>query len=304
MPIPLNALPDMPVRAFLSDKAVRTYIRRVSSESPSLGQLAPSVISRISEMEIAWIHWLKKFLLISVAILIADNLVISSVKPSTRYHGWITGSLDSAFLLGFIIAAIYLERDLTDKHVTWWLFHAVLLLEYNADGWGLPTLRNEMAGTIKRIANNVERLPYQFRHLAPDVRRELLRASRRKAQAIRELQHWVVTPGPFTYTDLIERLTYSLEMIACDRWRELPEADYQRRASRWLASVQVLFGLVVLGGALAIVVVIPKSVPGFAPAASIVTSILVAAAFALLIRAGLPLNLANAAIDAGSKLHK
>jgi hypothetical protein len=106
-----------------------------------------------------------------------------------------------------------------------------------------------------------ERIPDQFRYMTVEVRCDIFILSHRKAQAIHHLQRWVLTPGPFTYTDLIQRLTVDLQLVATGRWHEMPELDYQRYRPRWLVVVQALSGLLVLGAVATAVVLIRRFAP-------------------------------------------
>jgi hypothetical protein len=299
-----SSIPNMPTRAFFSDRLIHEYFMEVSAASPSLRQLSPDTISEIAEGEIAWLRTFKVTALGMISLLVVDNGIAAKVKPGTQYSSWLAAGLFSLLIVGLVLLVIYPFRARSNDVAATWLFDYVVLLERNADAWGAPRLKNEMTRQIKKLANVVERIPYQYHHLAPEVRRELLAASRKKAQAVRELQHWVLTPGPFTFTDLIHRFTIDLDLIASGQWRELPELEYQYRPARWVIAVLWLLALLVLSAEIIGVVLIPKYLPALASVTPVIASVLGTGAVLLFIRAGMPINLISISTSIGSRLDK
>jgi hypothetical protein len=293
---------DKPLRTLFSSAAAHKYFTEVSTASPSLSQLPSSVISRVAENDIGFWKAFGKLVLKMICLLVVVNVLAVNMKPGSEYSSWFAGGLFFAYTSWLLFKVAYPFRTNSGELSTLWLFNYVLLLERNADAWGSPKLRDEMLRRIKKIATAVEEIPYGFHNLAPEVRRELFIASRRKAQAVRNLQHWVLTPGPFTYTDLIHRFAVDLELIASGRWRELPEAEYQRHLARWLIVVLASMGLIVLSAAVIAVALIPKYLPAFSSATPIITSILSTGAVVLLMAAGVPANLISISSSTGSKL--
>jgi hypothetical protein len=84
---------------------------------------------------------------------------------------------------------------------------------------------------------------------------QTLELARTKAAGLRELQLWVIKSGPFTFTDLAQRLATTLRTIVDGRWYELPEAQVPQgapsRARRWVAVLAAAITLVAIAVLLA-----------------------------------------------------
>ena len=175
---------------------------------------------------------------------------------------------------------------------------AIRIIERNQPYWGGRSLANYLAKQIENIAEAIENIPSQFKGLSPSVRKDLVVDGRRKAQAIRNLQRWILTPGPLTYGDLLHRLTQDICLVADGRWFELPEAEFERRKPVWMILGGVVLGIILLGGAIAILAAKSK----IGSTATVVATLLVALASGVFANSGLSLGVIEGSMDAGSKL--
>jgi hypothetical protein len=151
---------------------------------------------------------------------------------------------------------------------------------------------------LEAIAKAVERIPLQFKWLPPVIRRDAALIGRQKAQAIRELERWTLTSGPFTYTDLLHRLTKDLCLVIDGRWYDLPEAKWKRQKPRWMIFGQVLVGIAFFVGGLAIVEWSGK----FGHTGTVLAGLLLTVATGVISNSGLSLKIVEGSAEVGSKL--
>ena len=184
----LTPIPGMSERTLFSDKAIRDYFANAIAESPSLNQLPAEIVSCIVESTVALVGSFRSVFVRALVVLAIIESIIWRIKPSLKYYGWIIEGIILAFILIIILIIAYYERGYYAERAVLWLFDAILVLEFNSDVWGQPALRDDMLRQIKKIAKAVEDIPSQFRYMTTEVRRDIFRESRRKAQAMRHLQ--------------------------------------------------------------------------------------------------------------------
>jgi hypothetical protein len=171
-------------------------------------------------------------------------------------------------------------------------------VEANGDHWHSPSMVKYLTWQLESIAKAVERIPHQFKWLPPAIRRDAVLIGRRKAQAIRELERWALTPGPFTYTDILHRLTQGLCLVIDDRWYDLPEAKWERQKPAWMILGQVFVGILFFAGGLAIVEWSSK----FGRTGTVLSTLLLTIAIGFIGNSGLSLKIVEGSAEVGSKL--
>jgi hypothetical protein len=175
-------------------------------------------------------------------------------------------------------------RLLNEERAVLWLFFTIRHLE-KTENWQTTRFRYGIARRVERTAKRVERIPLAFRDIAPSVRRDAMRLSKSKAQAMRQLEASIVMPSSLTRTGLVDRLKNGLCSIKDDRWYELPEAQPTEQVrSRWIPIVQVWAAVLIIG--LAIFVPTLAGKVGFLYS-SLVAALLLSLGLALFNRAGL-----------------
>ena len=126
----------------------------------------------------------------------------------------------------------------------------------------------------------------------------MLMTGHRKAQAVRNLQYWVITPGPFSFTDLLERLAADLQLMLNHQWYDLPEADYVQQGSRWLLGVRLSAAIVLFAGAITVIAFASK----IGSISTAIATLLIAIASGIFTSVGLPQALIEGSVTAGSKI--
>jgi len=118
---------------------------------------------------------------------------------------------------------------------------------------------------------------------------------------MRALKIWVAQPNPFTYTDLIWRLSNDLVVVIDGRWFELPESDYpQKIRTKWEKALFIMLAITSAAAAIAIIALGSK----LGPAATVLSSVLGIIAVALLSPAGISPSGLSQLIDVSSKIQR
>jgi hypothetical protein len=131
------------------------------------------------------------------------------------------GRLQTAVIVGGIVVGYIFEimliqalgRRNAELRLAINLFRLIEILEKNPGRWrevGFQALLNRR---IERAAIGLETLPYALRLRDVATLATVLGSARRKAAAMRALKIWVAQPNPFTYTDLIWRLSNDLVVV-------------------------------------------------------------------------------------------
>jgi hypothetical protein len=284
----------------VSKRYIRSYFSRSIIDCPTLGRLEPDVIQDIANGQIKWARELQSHLFALVVVFVAFIGWASDLNPHSKYYA----SELLALLAGLAVmeAALFvlIMRGPGESRATVALFLIIRELELNADLWPNPDFRNHISTHLDAAARYVGAIPLRFRGLSPNVRRDLRAKARRKAQAVRDLELWAMQPGPFTFTDLVDRLAADLRTLARGRWYELPEAPYERRSP---VGTAVLFGVLAALLAAASVATIGLFARTLGPTGSFVLSgALMTAAFETLSNTGIPVPLTLSSVTASSQL--
>ncbi len=287
--------------AMVSDKYIERYFRKAAVGCPSLSNLDKEVLDQVAKNEIKRIQAGRKVfsvVLIACVIYIIAYRQLLNVEAHSRYFIYFTLSGPIAILILEVGLLIPLYRRNYERFATRRLFNLVRSLEKNAPYWNDTQFRKLIALKIEYAARAIEGIPLASGRIAPEVRRELFATSKRKAQAIRTLELWAMKPGPFTFTDLVNRLTSDLSIIAKGEWYNLPDGQYKPKVSRSIIVVEIGIAVLIIAGVVAII----EFASRLGAAAPILATILSAAALALLNRAGLPAEILERYTEAGSKL--
>ena len=283
----------------VSDRKVRDYYAREVPLLLSLGQVSPATINRIVENEVIRNRVSRKSTVFALLLGALVILVIELVKPSYKYAQYVDDLVLGAFGLCMVIERLRQNRRHRAEVATWELFLTIRTIEINEQHWNSLGLANRLIPRLESVAKAIESIPLQFKALSPSVRKEVALAGRRKAQAIRNLQRWVLTPGPLTYGDLLHRLTQDLCLVADGLWYELPEAEWARRKPLWIILAEVLAGIGLLVGGIVILEAFSK----LGSIATVVATLFVGMASVVFTNSGLlSLGIVEGSVDVGSKL--
>lgn len=106
---------------------------------------------------------------------------------------------------------------------------------------------------LEGTAREVERIPLASGAVARSVRQDVLKISRAKGQAMRQLEMLVIQPKSFTLIELVEQLKDDLLILVKGRWYDLPEAARpELEISRWRSAVPLGIGATLIAGVIAI----------------------------------------------------
>jgi hypothetical protein len=178
------------------------------------------------------------------------------------------------------------------------IFVTLYILEKNRAYWSDSQFRWAVARRLEDAAKLIERIPLAIRKVSPDVRKKALQASRRKAQAIRDLELPVIMPEASTEETVMTKLADSLNFIASGRWDSLPETEYVRTKTRLRVTVEIAGAVLALAGAGALVGLASK----IGPLTTLFSPLLIAAAIALFNMAGLPISMIERYTQAGREI--
>lgn len=287
---------------YLPNSFIRTYFQMEVETSQSLQALGPDIGLKVANSD-ARVNsvFRSNSIIIVTTYLIYAAIALWGVWTQTDLN-WV---LSFTIAGGALLAAVFLllrwraNRLTTEDLATVILFFTITILENNAASWPDSSFRWQIARRIERIARRVELIPLAAKSLAPDIKEETLRLGRAKAQAIRQLELWVIRPMAFTFTDLICQLTSDLNLMVEGRWHDLPEANgFKIERPKWVLALIIGAAVIVAGGAIFLVAFAAKT----SPAASIIGLILAGAALALLNNVGISTGLIDQYLQTGSKI--
>jgi len=266
--------------AMLSDGYIRQYYDRQAAESPLLRTLQPDIILRLTINDLNRIRRERRTDIILLLALTGYLFLIFAMNVDfyvVMTVGVILLGLEQ-FLLRRLNHSHYAESA-ADR-----LFIATLKIERNSKFWNDTDCRWRYAAVLERVARDLERIPYEIKHIAPSARRDLLSISRAKAQAMRDLEVRTINPKEFTDNDMTKRLMQDMCTILEGRWYELPEESYEQQVSKWSLALQLTGAFILIGGAITLVGLAAK----LGPLASILATLLIAIALYFLNTAGIP----------------
>jgi hypothetical protein len=280
---------------------IRSYFRKKADDSPSLQTLGAAAISEVADFEIArdvrlrhiFGGWLGLFAIYSGALILIGFYVSSPVFTTIYTVGAI---LTYAILLGLIWQ---MYRTTQENLAVTRLFFIIHFLDKNEGKWPSSKFRWQVARRLEKIARNIEQIPLASKSLTSSVKQEAFKLSRSKAQAIRSLELWAIRPMASTREDLLRRLTADLDVIAKNRWYDLPEEEAGLiERPRWLYVLQIIGAILIIGGAISLTAFAAK----LGPASSILTLVLLALAIGLLNSAGISTGVIDRYVQTGSKV--
>jgi hypothetical protein len=280
-------------RANLSTAYISSYIQRAGQGCPTLSSLEPQVMARIIQQQVNSVKRNRRTALLLLAASVAW------LALSFRISSDASLALLLAYITVLSVTFYSWNRKQAEAAAVKILFVVVRELESNPNCWSSLTFRAHVCAHLSKIADLVEQIPLQIRAASPGVRHEVVRAAQNKAQAIRDLELWALWPGPFTFTDLVQRLARNLCILGDGRWYELPETPYQGRMVRAQRAALVAASLLVLAAS---IVVIQPGAHLFGPAVYLVSTVLAAVAVALLNYAGIPSSLIDRSASAGADM--
>jgi hypothetical protein len=204
--------------------------------------------------------------------------------------------LASALLVGAVyihLLALLLRvrRGVSPEFLPMRLINLIAMIEHRPDKWGSIAARGRINGQIEQVARLYARFGQELRAGDEKTAEDLDRWSRGLAARMRAMKLWVARPGPFTFTDVLARLSTDLRLAVHGNEHELewqepgPRIPSPRRSlivkGAW-ASLSVL-----LLGATAAAVVTTETVSA---ASTLVISLLAAGGLMSLGQAGVPLR--------------
>lgn len=223
--------------AALSNSYTRSYYKRAVGCSPSLNKFDPYFPSRLVECDIRLERAIRNTVAVMVILLLALFYSYSRLA-----HNEVIKRYEYAFIVVSVLLYVstffytsWVFRFVNEERATFKLFQIVIWLENGHHDWHDSKFRRGLARRLEVVAKMVERIPQASRGIAPGVQRDLVKISKAKAQAIRELEMLVIMPESLTFADLFDRLTKDLYTLADDRWYELPEGQGSAEMHpRWL----------------------------------------------------------------------
>lgn len=182
------------------------------------------------------------------------------------------------------------------------LFQLICHIERSPRSWTEHSSQKEICRELQSVARSVADYPRRlgFRRTARHAYPVLVETARRQAASISELQYWVLAPGPFTYTDLLARLTLSLELIMSGNWILQPQEAAVRRESRARRILLTCVALAAFGGLVALAIFNSR----FGPAGYVVSTVLGLVVVAVLQSLGISIATMNSATDLVGKVVK
>lgn len=253
-------------------------------------------------MPILWYSLLLPVLyLLFLRLTLARPLASATPLPSL----WISAGISVyavALGLGLFLYWHWARKQYAEFRAASVLLSTLHALESQPARWRTNTdFRWSLIANLESIALAVENIPLAYLSGAPHVRGRAAELARAKADAVRELQLWVLRPEHFTYTDLAQRLANALRTIVDGRWYELPEAYAAPSPSnRILRFVVSSASVLVIASVLILVVLSPK----LGPVVSVAVPILSVMSIALLNVAGLPVTVLGQYAEIGAKLSR
>lgn len=282
-------------RSLFSNGYIRRFYQREASYSPSLSKLDAGLIKKVIDNDIDSVNSERVITVFMVLLFIPYAIIALQFDAKPWYFtAQVSGGL---VILGIEILLLRSgNRKRHEQYAADALFFAILVLESNIGDWDKTKFRWRYAARLERLAKQIERIPLALRKVAPTVRRECLRISGAKAQAVRELELSVIKRGPSTFEDIAAQLIADLHLVIDGRWYELPEAPYERQISRLKLAMQIIGAIIAFGGAVTIVAFTSKLGPG----ASILATVLIAISVALLNFSGLSTEIVGRYVQTGS----
>jgi hypothetical protein len=289
---------DSYVFSLLFNSYNESYYERGVQCSPSLTGFDPELSAKLTQCDKKINTAIKKSAIFALILLVIDL--------SLPYRNTVAAHYVKSFsaLVFYSVAIVYpllAVRLLNEERATLWLFFTIRELEREvndklgrkakrrakkkANDWRSSGFRYGIARRVERVARYVERIPLGFRGIAPSVRRDAMKVSEEKAQALRQLEASVIIPSSLTQTELIDRLKSDLWSIADNRWYELPDGQPTERVrSRWVPIFQITTAVLTIGLAIFVATLAVKMGPVYSLAGALLLSLGVW----LLNRAGLP----------------
>jgi hypothetical protein len=285
--------------ALVSNSKVQDYFEYASLSLPTMSKLKrPTLNALIAQRQSYMEARRNRWGLIGLAII--ATFALASYWNSSSTIASVADSLIFLALTALILIIFNQSPNRRWQEVAAWrLFVIIRAVEGNAQHWNTIELKNQVTYGIEQAAKAVERIPLQFTNLSPDIKREIVVMSIKKAQAIRNLQHWVVSPGPLTFADLLHRLSCDLELVVGGRWYELPESDYRPRKRRWPGALWPIIGAALFIAAIVLI--------GYASRQGIPTlaiPVLITAASGIFSRLGYSVEMIQGSIDTDLKMSR
>ena len=170
------------------------------------------------------------------------------------------------------------------------LVRTIFLIEAYPEEWRDLKRRGLINKHLELLARSYARIPNQLQGGDPHTRRLFREWGLEMATSVRELKRWVAHPTPFTFTDLLHRLSSDLNCALDGRWSEIPRTapaiDSQvgspRQKAAWLT-----LGALLLAGAISILVAYSSELGAGGP---LVVSLLGALGLMAMTRGGISLE--------------
>jgi len=266
---------------------IRSHYKNAAQYSRSFSKLDSSFYLKIVACELKIIRVFRRWISILAILTTVYLYAITHPSPDTTMN-YVIAIAGGVVVYGFeFVYPWWMLRELNEERATINLFGTVKWLERMNSNWNSSKIRWEFARRLELIAKYIERIPLASRGTALGVKREAIKTSKAKAQAIRQLELLAIHPETLALSDLVERLARDLHTIADNRWYELPEGDdFERVRSRWVLTFQVTASVLVIGLAIFLATLAAKMGPLY----SLTAAILLGVGVALLSGAGIPMG--------------
>ena len=268
-------------RSFFSNRYIKSYYTKVAQQSPTLATLDSKVIATISDYWIGRVKAVRIYESTAVPYYVVWYLIVlKTFNPYVIYIGIIP------IIAATLTFYCYISRFNNEGLAASRLFRTIAILEQNPSCWQTSSkFRFGIARRLEGVAKSIEHIPLELNSVAPSVKRQFAGISRTKALGIRELQIWAIEPGPFTFTDLVNRLFEDMNTIANGKWYELRSAEHlQQYSSRWIRVTAISGSIILAASGIAVLVYSAK----VGPAAAVLAPVLFAATLVPLTAAGIP----------------
>jgi hypothetical protein len=286
----------------VSNNYIRSSIVNGARDCISLKSLPQGTLEQIAECQIVRAKAHRTMILgVLVLWITGCGVLIAAQASRSRYSPGFVDLVDSitaSVITGIMLWIIwsfprryYMERAIIR------IYDTLIYLE-QSEKYTFRAFRNSVIRRLNNIATAIERIPLQYNTLSKTVRAQAFSKGESRAQAVRELQHSVISPGPQAFNDLTSQLLADLQILLAGNWYELPEVACEKRRPL----IRILLQIVAAVAMLLAVVMIARYHSRFGIFAPVASSVLSITAIILINNAGLPVNMVQSSAEVASKI--
>jgi hypothetical protein len=182
------------------------------------------------------------------------------------------------------IGIVYAERFLklyADDQAMWQIADAIIWVELHPESWSSALRRRQICRALSTCSLAVRTAAY--RHVARSdraVRAMVKPEIEARCKYFEQLKLWVIMPGPFTYTDIIQELCRTLQLYWDKGWLGIPTVptlEASSAAPPWRKVPFIALAISSMGGLGAVVAYAPHIGPAAVVAAAVIGSVLISA---------------------------